>query len=71
MLTQLVHLLVLCKHNELGYAEVANEVLSLVEDRKMLPPAANFPRKLGGTCLCTMHENCSSCGGIVNEWEPE
>jgi len=38
MVTQLVQLLVLCKNNDLGYTETAEEILSLVEDRGMKPP---------------------------------
>lgn len=40
MITQLVQLLVLAKNNDFGYTETAEEMLSLVEDRGMIPPPA-------------------------------
>lgn len=50
--------------------EIANDMLTICEKLGMLPPQALFKGNHKG-CLCTMHESCSSCGGLCNEWESE
>lgn len=57
--------------SDLGAKVAANEILTFLEKRGMLPPGASFKGTNEG-CLCTMRESCSSCGGYnINEWEPE
>lgn len=71
MLTKIEHEIMNYLGN-LDYAEVqilANNILARVEQAGMLPPQATNP-KPDYKCLCTMREQCYSCG-TGHEWEPE
>lgn len=54
-----------------SYEQITEDLLYLIESDGMLPPQALFKPSKIGSCLCTMRESCSSCGGYCNEWEPE
>lgn len=49
----------------------AEKLLQKLEDSGMSPPQVLFKPSKTGSCLCTMRESCSTCGGYCNEWEPE
>ena len=50
---------------------IGAELLDMIEAKGMEPPLAKFKGTPGGSCLCTMRESCSICGGYCNEWEYE
>lgn len=62
MVAQISQLLVLCKNKELGYGETAREIISLIEDRGMLPPP-NYNE--------TYYSSDEPGGYSPNNWEEE